>query len=166
MRGVVPLLLLLLLPLVAQAHAHHATWAEADLRAERGVLEVALRMDPADLEAELALRIDEPPLLEAAAADTSIAELLVDHFVVTDTAGRVRPLHWVGKEVGAREVWLYFEIAVGEGLDGLRMCQSLGMALHERQINTVKLRGAGAQWTLAFTRETPELSMLPTPASP
>ena len=156
-------LLLLLLPLVAHAHAHHATWAEAELRAERGVLEVALRIDPADLEEELALRIEEAPLLESAAADTAIVELLVDHFVVTDSAGGVHPLRWVGKEVGAREVWLYFEIVVGEDLAGLRMRQSLGMALHERQINTVKLRGAGAQWTLAFTRETPELSLLPTP---
>ena len=154
-------LLALVVAGAAFAHDAHVTLAEVEHVSEAATLQVALWIESLDLDAELAARLDHPPVLETATADTAIVALLRDHFVVRDASGAVRPLQWVGKEIGPRESWLYFEVEVPDGIDGLTLRYTLGTGLHAQQVNTANFVEGDARWSIVFTRTRPEAELRP-----
>lgn len=145
----------------ARAHPYHTTIAEADWNAESGRLEVALRLLPADLERALEAHVGQaspaaaPTTDDQATLDDHILGWLGQGFRLIPDGGEPAPILWVGKEVSIEHVWLYFEIPLADGLEGVTIEHRLLLDLEPRQVNTLLLgRGKGRR-TLTFRRERP-----------
>ena len=65
---------------VTEAHPFHVTWAEAEWNSETGMLEVALRVHPGDLENVLRQRTQQQILLADASAEKAVEEYLRETF--------------------------------------------------------------------------------------
>jgi len=136
-----------------RAHPFHVTTAEVDLNEETGHLEWALKLWPLDLEAALRLRekrrvhLDDETHLEDLAS-----ALLSEQLRFHDAQGKELPISWYGMDLTLAEVWLYFEVPVPEGIDGLEIDHHLFRELYEQQENTVLLRAGGRSTSLVFRK--------------
>ncbi len=145
---------------LVQAHSVHTSTAEAEYNAQTKKLEVSLTVFVSDLElalirqSEREMRIDKTP---AAEFDAQIQVYLAKTFVVTDAAGKVAKLEWVGREMDAASaksgdpaVVLFFEVGVPEGA---RLQNTVFCDLFEDQINLLSLQTASHKLELQFTRD-------------
>lgn len=143
------------------AHSIHASTAEAEYDPQTKKLEVSLTVFVSDLElalirqSERELRIDQTP---AAEFDTQIQTYLAKNFVVTDAAGKVAKLTWVGREMdadtaksGDPAVVLFFEVMLPEGLPGHTLKHAVFRELFKDQSNLLHLRDGAHQAELRFT---------------
>ena len=148
---------------LVQAHSVHMSTAEAEYHAKTKKLEVSLTVFVSDLElalvrqSEREMRIDKTP---AAEFDAQIQAYLPKTFVVTDAAGRVAKLEWVGRAMdeasaksGDPAVVLFFELAVPEGLKGAAMRNAVFQELFKDEMNLLHLREGDKKIELLFTRE-------------
>ena len=117
-RGIRVCHMLWLFVVVAPAYAHpaHETNAEMVWNAKTRSLEVALQLRGIDLEAALTKKRSRKVDLDATRdVDARIQEYIASAFTVRLQAGQsVRP-KYVGKNIEARRVWLYFEFPIGHG---------------------------------------------------
>lgn len=137
------------------AHPIHTSLGEAEWNAETGCLEVALRVFPDDLELALTKSVRRPVNLQrdAARLDQWIVPYLKRHFVL-QRQGTALPIRWVGKEVSAKEVWLYFEIPAQD----LEHCQCRNTLLCDvlsDQRNTVVITDGARIATVISHRDQP-----------
>ena len=137
------------------AHPYHTTLAEADWNGETNRLEIALRLLPEDFERALSARDrgSKPPADDPGALDDRIVAWLSQDFRVIPNDGEPAPIEWVGKEISIEYVWLYFEIPLPGGLDGVTFEHRLLLDLEPEQVNTLLLRHDGERTTLTFRRE-------------
>ena len=139
----------------AFAHPYHASYAEVELNAETGKLEVALKLPTLDLERALS-SVSKKIDLDAEEADGAILTYLQSSFRVTcGEAGEPGELIWVGKEIEARASWLYFEVPVSQGLAGCTLRNTLLLELEPTQLNTVKIVSPGYNRTITLSRDQP-----------
>ena len=139
---IVPLLTLCLVwARPVMAHPFHASLAEAEWNAGSGKLEVALQLDAYDLQTGLRQFLDKPISLEAKGADADVQAYLRHHFRLTyaSDAKSPLPIQWVGFEVTRSKAWLYFEIALPRGLEGISIENSV-LSHVPNQVNTVTVR--------------------------
>ncbi len=131
------------------AHPFHASLAEVEWNAETGCLEVAVRVNPDDLETTLREAVGKRIVLEReseASLDHLLAQYVTDSFRVTPrNNSRRRPgepikPRWVGYELTTRYVWLYFELPAPVGTTALDIEQTMFVESVPRQVNTVTLR--------------------------
>jgi len=147
------------------AHSIHTSTAEAEYNPKTKKLEVSLTVFISDLEvalirqSEREMRIDKTP---AAEFDAQIQVYLTKNFVVTDAAGKVAKLAWVGREMdaesaksGDQAVVLFFEVAVPEGEKGAMMRNSVFCEMFKDQINLLHLREGDKKTEMRFTGENP-----------
>ena len=136
------------------AHPFHVSLAEVEWNAQSGNLEVAVRVDPFDLERVLQQRVGRPLRLEKeteAQLDVLLREWVADVFRVEGrvaAGGRRRvatKLEWVGHEQTPRFVWLYFELAFPCDVQALEVTQAMFLEEVPKQVNTVTLRVG--RWT-------------------
>lgn len=137
------------------AHPFHVTLAEAEYNVESGRLEVALRIyNPADLERVLGLIAGHRVDLEATpGVDRLIRDYLERQFVVESPDGRPAGLTWVGKEVDLKTAWLYFEVDLPDGPEGVAFRDRLLFEVEPDQVNTINFRSGDRRGTLRFTRD-------------
>jgi len=148
---------------LVQAHSVHMSTAEAEYHAKTKKLEVSLTVFVSDLElalvrqSEREMRIDKTPAVEF---DAQIRVYLAKTFVVTDAAGKVAKLEWVGRAMdeasaksGDPAVVLFFELAVPEGLKGVVMRNAVFQELFKDQMNLLHLREGDKKTEMLFTRE-------------
>ena len=142
------------------AHSVHTSTAEAEYNPQTKRLEVSLTVFVGDLElalvrqSEREMRIDKTP---AAEFDAQIQAYLAKSFVVTDAAGKVAKLEWVGREMdeasaksGDPAVRLFFEVGMAEGIDGGTLRCSVFNELFKNQVNLVQLRGGARKMEMRF----------------
>jgi hypothetical protein len=147
------------------AHSVHTSTAEAEYNGKTKRLEVSLTVFVSDLElalirqSEREMRMDKTP---AAEFDAQIQAYLAKHFMVTDAAGKVAKMEWVGREKDADSaksddpaVVLFFEIALPEGLSGLTLRHAVFQDLFKDQINLLQLRNGAQKTEMRFTHEHP-----------
>ncbi|MCA9298938.1 MAG: hypothetical protein KDA28_07720 [Phycisphaerales bacterium] len=127
-------------------HPWHVTYAEATWRPT--VLEVALRIDPPDLELALSTWMGAPVTLEDDDVERVMHAWIHDRIHVN----RAVP-EWVGYELDGPWAWLYVEYPV-EGTT-LRLEQRIGLTLHPGQVNTVDLRQEDGVRRLHFDASSP-----------
>lgn len=152
----------LLVATCLHAHSVHTSTAEAEYNAKTKKLEVSLTVFVSDLEVALVrqsereMRIDKTP---AAEFDAQTQAYLAKTFVVTDAAGKVAKMAWVGREMDAASeksgdpaVVLFFEVEVPEGVGASLRCAVFG-ELFEDQVTLVEMRGGGKKSMLRFTRQ-------------
>ena len=167
-------ILSMLVATCVHAHSVHTSTAEAEYNAETKRLEVSLTVFVSDLElalvrqSEREMRIDKTP---AAAFDAQIQAYLAKTFVVTDAAGKVAKMEWVGREMdeasaksGDPAVVLFFEVEVPEGTRGLTLKHAVFHELFKDQINLLQIREGALQEEMRFTHEhsSKELGVLET----
>jgi hypothetical protein len=147
------------------AHSVHTSTAEAEYNPETKKLEVSLTVFVSDLElalvrqSEREMKIDKTP---AAEFDAQIRFYLAKTFVVTDAAGKVAKMQWVGREMdeeseksGDPAVVLFFEVEVPEGMKGAAVRNAVFFDLFKDQSNLLQMRGGEEKVELRFTREHP-----------
>lgn len=145
-----------LLAPAATAHPIHTSIAEADYNRSTKKLEVAARVFADDFEAALSAISAKKISLErtpAAEVDALTQRYLRERFAVVPAGGdRPAALTWIGRELkdASNEVWLYFELALPGGVDGMRVRHALLTELFSDQLNSVRLRDGPRQTTLVF----------------
>ena len=149
--------LLLLVTLTAgvnlQAHPFHATYTEVDWNAKSKVLEVALRVQPEDVDRVLSLRTKRKIDIEKTkGVDKLIQTYLAEVFLVEPKLKQPVAIRWIGKEVSSKEAWLYFEIPRPQGIEGLKLLNRIFLEILPDQVNTVRVRQGRQRVTLRFDR--------------
>lgn len=147
---------LLFLSGLAFAHAFHTSEAEADWNAKSGSLEIALCVEPFELERLLTSIHEEKIDLERTPeVDTLVSDWISASFKVSSAKGELVGLSFVGFEVSAKEAWVYFEVPLPGGLDGVQLENRVFFDLHAKQINTVLIRDGDFRQTLTFLEAQP-----------
>lgn len=149
---------------VASAHPFHATLSEIEWNAQTGRLEVAVRVDPGDLERALRARTGRRLVLEKEteeARDGLLADFVKETFRVAGAGDRRAgpPLkarvHFVGHELTPRFAWLYFELSFPGDVRRLEITQSMFTAVVPRQVNLVTARVGRWTGTIHCTADRP-----------
>ena len=151
----VGLLLAVTLTASVNLHAHpfHATYTEVDWNAKSKVLEVALRVQPEDLDRVLSLRAKRKIDVEKTKdVDKLIQKYLAEVFLVEPKLKQPVAIRWIGKEVSSKEAWLYFEIPRPQGIEGLKLLNRIFLEILPDQVNTVRVRQGRQRVTLRFDR--------------
>lgn len=158
------LVAILLCMMASGVHAHslHQSTAEAEYNSTTKKLEVSLTVFINDLElalirqTEREMRLDKTP---ATQLDAEIQTYLAKTFIVTDAAGNVSMIEWVGRKLdvtrtksGDPAVTLFFEIALPDGLPHTALRHVLFHDLFKDQINLLHLRNGSRKVQLSFTR--------------
>lgn len=153
----------LLVATCLHAHSVHTSTAEAEYNAKTKKLEVSLTVFVSDLEVALVrqsereMRIDKTP---AAEFDAQIQAYLAKTFVVTDAAGKVAKMAWVGREMeeasaksGDPAVVLFFEVEVPEGGRGTMVRNAVFLEVFKDQMNLMQMNSGGQKAEMIFTNE-------------
>ena len=167
--GVVAALFLCSLPEQVVAHPFHVSFAEVDWNAADGVLEVAVKIDPDDLESEVRLHCGKRIKIEDEASARYIANYLFGNlrFERPSSArvtkpkragkvgtGKTSPKYtWIGSEIDEKTAWLYFEIACPQSPNGMEVVNTL-LANSHHPSNTIMVRANGKTASMTFTGET------------
>lgn len=153
----------------AGAHPYHVAIAEATHRPDRGRLEVALRVTPDDLEAELERRydldtdLDEQPFDPKSKTDRAIAHLVQDDFRVQSASRILYGTSLIGRESDLEYTWLYFEVAIPSHLDELQLLVRVLFSLEAGQENRVNLDLGTSRKTFVFRVGDPPQALIEPP---
>lgn len=166
----------------ATAHPYHVSFAEAEANPETERLEVAMRVFPEDLEEAIERMTGRRSvdLERTEDIDDLITRYLARTFLLrdpnaprdeTDDDASPEPsvIHWVGKEVGVRHTWLYFEVALGRpGAEGMEISVRSMFETEPTQENAVRFRRGEERVTLKCTRSRPwvVIDFTPEPETP
>lgn len=140
----------------AAAHPLHSSLAEADYHRATQRLEVAVRVFADDFEHALTTRAGKKISLEktpAAEIDALTQRYLQAAFTLKTRAGTTpAPLTWIGRELkdATNELWLYFEISLPGGIEGVRLKHALLADMFSDQLNSVRVRDGPRKTTLLF----------------
>ncbi|MEO1999085.1 MAG: DUF6702 family protein [Planctomycetaceae bacterium] len=138
----------------AVAHPFHVSLAEAEWNAKTGRLEVALKVHATDLEKALRRRTKKPVDLDKSPdVDRLISAYLNHVFRVQSPKGQACTIKWVGKEVTLKSAWLYFELPLPQGIEGMRFSNQMFFELLSNQVNTINFKQGRKKLTLRFTRQ-------------
>jgi len=139
----------------------HTSTAEAEYNEQTKRLEVSLTVFVSDLEMALVRQSEKEMRMEktpAAEFDAQIKAYLAKTFVVTDAAGKVGKMTWVGKEMekeseksGDPAVVLFFEVEVPEGGRGLTLRHAVLLDVFKDQMNLLQVREGRHKTTFRFT---------------
>jgi len=134
------------------AHPRHVSIAEAEWNAKTQRLEIALKVNPLDLEQALRRASNRPiDLDKSAGIDQLMQDYLARSFVVQEADGTRAKLIWVGHEADLKEAWLYFEVPLKNGPDNVRFGDGVFFELLPDQANTINFRVGSLRKSLTFT---------------
>jgi len=145
---------LLLLGGIVAAHPRHSSIAEAEWNAKTGRLEIAMQLNPVDLEQALRRLADRPiDLDKSAGIERLIEKYLSRVFFVREPDGKRAKLVWVGYEVDLKDAWLYFEVPLKKGPENVTFGSAFFMELLPDQANTINFRVGKLRKSLTFTAD-------------
>lgn len=140
----------------ADAHPFHSSRTELEWNAEAKTIQAAIRVWPADLEAELSETAGRPfDLVRSPGVDEALLALVEEEILLRDGETTLAGWKWVGKEVGDREAWLYVEMPLAEAPQRLSVSQRLFLFRNDDQDNVVAFLEDGAATERSCRRETP-----------
>ncbi|MBB5035748.1 DUF6702 family protein [Prosthecobacter vanneervenii] len=147
----------------ALAHPVHTSTAEAEYNPQTKRLEVSLTVFISDLETALIRQCEREMRMEktpAAEFDAQVLVYLNKTFVVTDAAGKVAKMTWVGREMekeseksGDPAVVLFFEVEMPEGLKGATVRDAVFCELFQDQVNLMLLQTGSQKIELSFAQD-------------
>ncbi len=146
-----------------QAHPTHQTTAEVEYNATTKQLEITLIVDLNDLELALTRQCDQAITLDKTPADEFDAQVQIylgRNFEVTDAAGKVAQIQWVGRELVAESiksadpaVRLFFQVSLTGEFTAAKLRHSVFCGLFKDQINLVQLRHDKTKRELRFLKD-------------
>lgn len=140
----------------AFAHPFHSTRTEVEWNAEAKTIQAAIRVWPADLEAELSETAGRPyDLARSPGVDEALLALVEKQVLLRDGETALAGWKWVGKEIGDREAWLYVELPLAEPPQQLSVSQRLFLFRNDDQDNVVAFLENGAATERSCRRDTP-----------
>ena len=152
----------------SMAHPCHVSFAEVEWNAKTGKLEVALKLDPDDLEQAVRRHCGKRISIDHADSAAVIEDYIFKNFTIAaprptteakDATSLVsaRPkiakkrFQWIGSEINEKTAWLYFEIAAKDGPEGMVVENGL-LANAPHPTNTVHIRSGKRSATMTFSR--------------
>ncbi|MCH2182076.1 MAG: hypothetical protein MK108_08740 [Mariniblastus sp.] len=147
-------------PTLSASHPYHVSYAEVEWNPETGHFEVALCVWPADLEKAIsrmsgrAIDLDAEPGVEA-----MFEQYVARRFRLIGDSGKVRPIRWVGAQVGLKQAWLYFEVAGDKKPGRWTIENRVFFELNEDQLNQIQIRMGPVRKSLSSTVESKPLSL-------
>lgn len=137
------------------AHPIHRSIAEATYNAATQKLEVALRVYADDFETALSARAKQKISLEKTAVaefDRLAHAYVAETFTLRTADGATPAFHWVGREIkdAENEFWLYFEVALPAGVEGVRIRHAVMTDQFRDQLNSVLVRAGDRKQNLFF----------------
>lgn len=149
-----PLAFLLLLPLLAWAHAYHASIMELRVNPQKQRLEVALKLFTDDLEKALSVNQAAPVRLDVtprAQLDPLLGSLLRRSVQFSARPNEPQlPLTLVGLQKESDAYWLYFTVPLPATARGVSLRHQLLQDLFPDQMNIVNLDANGRKQSLLF----------------
>jgi hypothetical protein len=140
----------------AGAHPVHFSFADAQWNSDAGCLEVALRMEPEDLQNALRRQaqnaIQRRITLESPSAESMVRRYVLDRLHVETKQNKTAEIRWVGYETTMKAVWVYFEIVLPDGPDGIRISNRLLLEHSDEQVNVVAVRDQERRGTVRLVR--------------
>ncbi len=133
------------------AHKFHAGLTQLEYNEETRALEIVLRLFADDLENILstrsgkAVRLDRDPDIESKAH-----AYIRERFRIKDRTGKILVPRWVGMEYEVDTVWLYLELALPDGPQGLELRNRVFFDLFRDQVNTVNIKHGKHKKTLIY----------------
>lgn len=136
------------------AHPFHVSLTEAEWNPKSKKLEVAIRLHPSDLEEALRQRTKKRISLEKTEnIDELIQDYLASVFIVHEGKKKAAKIEWVGKEIDVKDAWLYVEIPLEQGPEGIEISNRAFFELLEDQVNLITIRDGKRRKSFAFTRD-------------
>ena len=132
--------ILVMVPSVGLAHPFHVSFAEAEWNAETKRLEVALKLSPIDLENAVRRHSQKQVRLEQVeASEAFVQAYLKDHLRVRQEKKPIS-LKWVGYEVNPKDAWIYFEVPLPKGVEGIEIANTVLFGDVLGQVNYMSIR--------------------------
>lgn len=157
-------------PRRAWAHPDHVSFCEMHHRPAKKRLECSLRAKVEDLEHVVRVSSALPLRFGGKGFEAWIVRYLRQAIVLRGPQGQsFAPLHWVGSEMDAPFVWLYFTLPtaaagqseVARGLAKYLLAQSYMIGVTSDQINTVVLYREGQKDTLHYGQDSSRFRVFP-----
>ena len=147
------------------SHPFHVTIAEVEYNPETQRFEVALRVDPLDLQQALAKRLKQPErdLEQIEKLEDHLKGYVADHFRIVPANGSApaKALEWVGHEIDVKTAWLYFEITPPDRVDpnSCALIQTMFQEIEPTYLHTVNYSHGKLRATLRLTYEQPRVPL-------
>ncbi len=136
------------------AHPFHFSSAEMQWNKKNRTFEVALKVDPNDLEQELRRRTKKKLVLEKLESNAVVFEYIEEVFQV-EKGGEKLKLKPIGFEVETKSAWIYFEFPVASPLGDLKVTNRL-LQQAPHQTNTLLFRFEKSKISTQFNEEAVE----------
>ncbi len=160
MTRLIAVSMLLMASSMVRSHPFHASIAEAEWKPESKTLEVALWAHPADLEKALRRMTKKRIDLDKTKNVDALIQRYLSQVLIFKEKNKAVKLKWVGKEITIKAAWLYFEVPLSNGLEGVKITHQLFHELLEDQVNTItfRIRKPSRRRSLRFTSARPTLT--------
>jgi len=144
-------------------HPFHISLAEVEYNAKTKKLEIALRIHPDDLEQALRDLTGKKVVLDKTKnVDKLILKYLAKTFSVKPKSTGEKKVKqkpakivWVGKEIKIKWSWLYFEIPLKNGWDGIEITNRILFDQVKKQTNTMLFKQGKKRAAINFTSKKP-----------
>lgn len=141
---------------VYSLHKFHATIAQLDYNAKEQSVEAVIRFFADDFETAISqhakreIKFNTPQALKDKANSDAVFSYVRERFELKGKNGNPVKLTWVGMEVQADMVWVYFEGKLPGGLSGAQLRNRLMQELFDDQVNIVNFKFDGKQTGTMF----------------
>lgn len=136
---------------IGHAHPFHFSFAEGNWNEETQRLEISLRLEPHDLEDVLRRQTGQAVKLEDEATEKLLEAYLKQSLRVESQAGKPVELVWVGAEVKIKTVWLHFEVPLPQGIEGVKITNTLLLEHLADQVNVMALKQGSKAVAVQFS---------------
>lgn len=135
-------------------HDFHTSISEVNFNDKTKTFEIILQVFTDDLEAALALiaKVNELTLDKSKKHNDLIQKYLNEHFYLIDNKKIKSSLSYIGKEMEADIVKLYFEIPYKKSIKDIKLQNAVFMEMYDDQVNMTNLKYKSQKKTFVFKR--------------
>ena len=137
-------------------HKFHATITQLEYNAKEQSVEAVIRFFADDFETAISqhakreIKFNTPQALKDKANSEAVFGYVRERFELKGKNGNTVKLAWVGMEIQADMVWVYFEGKLPGGLSGAQLRNRLMQERFDDQVNIVNFKFDGKQTGMMF----------------
>lgn len=140
-------------------HKFHATIAQLEYNAKAQSVEAVIRFFTDDFETAISqhakreIKFNTPQALKDKANNAAVYGYIRERFELKGKNGSAVKLTWVGMEMQAEMIWVYFEGKLPGGLSGAQLRNRVMNELFDDQVNIVNFKYDGKQTGTMFNAQ-------------